>query len=131
MSRILFTSEMEKSKKIKNPFGYRKFICNVYNPTASNAMEKCVSLNANPDSLPRLFQYFLEYVSRHIIGNPKETNKYSVQQLKDMNIVGLYEFVPSGIPLMSNFDPKIYNKVFEKEEIKTIDHYEAPSFSQD
>lgn len=37
------------------------------------------------------WNYYLKWVSDHIIGKPKATKHYSVQKLESMNVIGLYK----------------------------------------
>lgn len=71
------------------------FLSNIYNPELPDAkMYYICSSHAiiyGEEGIEREWQRHLDWVNRNIIGLPQATDKYTVEELVKMNIVGIYE----------------------------------------
>lgn len=64
------------------------FLSNTYNPNAEDAF---TYVRRRPHETPtEAWQHKLEWLSDKIIGEPQATEHYTVEQLKAMNMVGVY-----------------------------------------
>ena len=60
-----------------------KHLSNIYDPRREDA--KRVSLYSCDE-----WQHHLDWVNQNVIGEPQATEFYTVEQLKDMGMVGVY-----------------------------------------
>ncbi|PJB17752.1 MAG: hypothetical protein CO117_10370 [Flavobacteriaceae bacterium CG_4_9_14_3_um_filter_33_16] len=67
----------------------REFITNIYNPKLPDAINHLVK-NDDEKRKQELFNYMIEKIKELEIGDPQETETKSVEELKAMDIVGLY-----------------------------------------
>ena len=65
-----------------------KFLSNIHDPKDENA-KIFVFCDSNETS-EEAWQHHLRWLEGKIIGDPKKTEWYTVQQLKDMKMVGVY-----------------------------------------
>lgn len=65
-----------------------RWLSNTYNPKGSNA-EMCVARSFN-ESQEEAWQHHQNWLKGKIIGDPKATDYYTVEQLKAQNMVGVY-----------------------------------------
>lgn len=65
-----------------------KHLSNVYNPEARDAKNHV--LRCTGETLEEAWQHHLEWLRGKRIGLPAATEKYTVEQLINMNIVGVY-----------------------------------------
>lgn len=65
------------------------FITNMYNPFAEDAINHIVK---NEDEVKKkiIFNYMIDQIKKTDVGLPRETEKHSVEDLQNLNIVGLY-----------------------------------------
>lgn len=72
----------------------KKFLSNTYNPKLPNAeryLTYSISAYQNGgDAMKQEWLYHLKWVKEHAIGSPQETEKYSVSELKNEGLVGIY-----------------------------------------
>lgn len=65
------------------------FITNIYNPEKPDAIDHLVH-NDDPVKRDFLFKYYLEQIKFTKIGDPRENKMHSVEELKEMGMVGIY-----------------------------------------
>jgi hypothetical protein len=67
-----------------------RFLSNTYNPEAPNAyfLGACRCFNQTQEEA---YQQWMRWLKDKIIADPKATETYTVEQLKHMNMVGVYE----------------------------------------
>lgn len=92
----------------------REFVTNIYNPTLPDAIDHLVKNDDETRKL-QLFNYMIEKIKELEIGDPQETETKSVEELIELNIVGLY----SG----SNTSKYVFN-FFAGEEVNKKNLYE-------
>ncbi len=71
-----------------------RFLTNIYNPKGKHArMGFTYSLHAHDSGLAamdREWEHHLKYINDHIIGPPKGTEKWSVEELEKQGMIGVY-----------------------------------------
>lgn len=67
----------------------REFVTNIYNPNLPDAIDYLVKNDDETRKL-QLFNYMIEKIKEFEIGDPQETEAKSVEELIELNIVGLY-----------------------------------------
>lgn len=66
-----------------------KFLSNIYNPKEPDAKRMLVlSLDETRETA---WKHHLEWLQDKVIGDPQATKFYTMEQLKDMKMVGVYE----------------------------------------
>lgn len=65
-----------------------KFLSNIYDPTLPDAKER--TFYSSQENRDEQWKDWLKWVGRNIMGRPKRTEFYSVEQLEAMGMVGLY-----------------------------------------
>jgi hypothetical protein len=68
-----------------------KWITNTYNPKLPDAKYNLVMEYYSPKDHEFAFRRHLEWLKDKIIGDPQATATHTVEELKKMNLVGVYE----------------------------------------
>ena len=74
-----------------------RFLSNIYDPTHENARRYHTYTSyafGDHAAMEREWQAHLDWVNKFVVGEPKATDTYTVEQLKAMNYVGVY--APEG-----------------------------------
>ena len=71
-----------------------KHLSNIYDPRREDAKRMlCYSHNAmlnGQSAIDMEWQHHLDWVNQNLIGEPQATEFYTVEQLKNMGMVGIY-----------------------------------------
>lgn len=67
-----------------------EFMTNIYNPEKPDAIDHLIH-NQDPNKKEFLFKYYLDQIKLTKIGDPRENGRHSVEELKEMGMVGLYK----------------------------------------
>jgi len=74
--------------------GNLKFLSNTFDPNHKDA--KCYktythhAMSGGPRARDEEWDRHMEWINANVIGDPQATEKYSVEELKKMNLVGIY-----------------------------------------
>lgn len=69
-----------------------KWLTNTYDPDRSDSRSYHVSSCCDKKESDRRWDSYVDYVEKHIIGPPKASEKYTVEQLQKMHMVGVYAY---------------------------------------
>ncbi len=71
-----------------------KFLSNIYNPNDSKARmyygHSFHAFMSGSEEMEKEWRQYLEWVRKNVIGPPKETKKYTSEELSKMGMVGVY-----------------------------------------
>lgn len=74
-----------------------EFAFNSYNPRKRDAKGFVISPNAADEKKSILWTYFKKWSQEFVVGEPEATEKYTVEELKQMGYVGFYRKNNSAI----------------------------------
>ena len=69
-----------------------KWLTNIYDPDRPDSRANHTSSSFGKEESNRKWNAHVDYVEKHIIGPPKATEKYTIYQLQEMHIVGVYAY---------------------------------------
>lgn len=70
-----------------------RFLSNIYdhrNPTARRSFLHSFQAMDNENAREEEWQQYLKWINANVIGPPKETERYSVDALQKMGMIGIY-----------------------------------------
>ena len=69
-----------------------KWLTNIYDPGRSDSRAYHVSSSLPKEESDRKWNDHVDYLEKHILGPPKASKRYTVEQLQKMHIVGVYAY---------------------------------------
>ena len=65
-----------------------RFLTNIYDPSAKNAKD----VFTYPSNMDRdtVWEIHIDWINSHVLGQPQETEFYTVEQLREAGFLGLY-----------------------------------------